>query len=572
MLVATTLSSVSLARAGGFETPDNGTEALGRGAAFTAKASDGTALTYNVAGLAEQRGTRVLIDGKMSIDNYSFARAGVYPDARSAQTPWGNSFFPTVSNQGGPFFAPFAAISTDFGYFDRLTFAVGAFGPSGVGNPTYPIGVGGAPSPARYDVVQATSTIVLPTIAAAYRVTDWLDLGVAFHYVYGSFNLTNVSFADLPGSCPNVEFTFCDTTNHLTMSGATVSGSFGALAHVTDWLDAGLNVRAPISLTAHGTVVSTAPAVAPAQGTSTGPVAFQTSLPAQVRLGLRAKVMDGRFEQGDVELDGVYEPWASTGAGPTVSIPALTDAQGPSSFAPINTTVLHNFLDVYSVRLGGAYNIRTSDDTILTLRAGGYYESPSSAPADTRVDFNTLEKFAGTIGVGFQFHGVGLNVAYAGIYSPERVVTDGEIRPINPVAHGQSSATPGGPLFPAVNNGTYKGFIDMIAFGVKVEVETLFGTSRSKRWTPQGELPSSGEPEAQAAAEAKPQIPEPKAAAAPAPNADEKAPRIAPARPAQKAASTPAPPDEPAPARRKKPAKPDNEDQKERRLEDPFAK
>jgi long-subunit fatty acid transport protein len=332
LVVAMALSSASVARAGGFETPDNGTEALGRGAAFTAKASDGTALTYNVAGLAEQRGTRVLIDGKVSVNNYSFARDGVYPDARTGQTPWGNSFFPTVSNQGGAFFAPFVAISTDFGYFDRLTFAVGAFGPSGVGNPTYPIGVNGEPSPARYDVVQATSTIVLPTVAAAYRVTDWLDLGAAFHYVYGSFDLVNVSFADLPGSCPNVEYTFCDTTNRLTMSGSTVSGSFGALAHVTDWLDAGLNVRAPIRITAHGTVVSSAPAVAPAQGTSTGPVTFQTSLPAQVRLGLRAKVMDGRFEQGDIELDGVYEPWSSTGAGPTVSIPALTDAQGPSSF------------------------------------------------------------------------------------------------------------------------------------------------------------------------------------------------------------------------------------------------
>jgi hypothetical protein len=255
-----------------------------------------------------------------------------------------------------------------------------------------------------------------------------------------------------------------------------------------------------------------------------------------------------------------------------VSIPALTDAQGPSSFAPINTTVLHNFLDVYSVRLGGAYNIRTSDDTVLTLRAGAYYESPSTAPADTRVDFNTLEKLAGTIGLGFQFHGVGFNVAYAGIYSPERVVTDGEIRPINPVAHGQSSATPGGPLFPAVNNGTYNGFIDMIAFGVKVELETLFGTKRSKQWTPQGELPSSSQPEVPVAAEAKPETPEPKAVTAPAPKASAKPSRVAPPKPAVKAVPPPpSPPDEPAPRPKKKPAKPENEEQKEHRLEDPFA-
>ena len=131
----------SIAHAGGFETPDNGTEALGRGGAFTAKATDATALTYNIAGLAGQRGTHVLFDGKISINNYSFTRDGTYlPQVPTATQPWGNSFFPTVSNQGPPFFAPFLGITTDFGYFDRLTFAVGAFGPSGVGNSDVPAG------------------------------------------------------------------------------------------------------------------------------------------------------------------------------------------------------------------------------------------------------------------------------------------------------------------------------------------------------------------------------------------------------------------------------------------------
>ena len=43
------------ARAGGFELPGNDAEALARGGAFTAKADDGAALDYNVAGLARQR-------------------------------------------------------------------------------------------------------------------------------------------------------------------------------------------------------------------------------------------------------------------------------------------------------------------------------------------------------------------------------------------------------------------------------------------------------------------------------------------------------------------------------------
>jgi hypothetical protein len=42
-----------------------GAEALGRGGAFVAKADSPLALEYNVAGLAQLRGTHVLIDGSL---------------------------------------------------------------------------------------------------------------------------------------------------------------------------------------------------------------------------------------------------------------------------------------------------------------------------------------------------------------------------------------------------------------------------------------------------------------------------------------------------------------------------
>jgi long-chain fatty acid transport protein len=571
--------------AGGFETPDNGTEALGRGGAFTAKASDATALTYNIAGLAGQRGTRILFDGKISINNYSFTRDGTYlPQVPTATQPWGNSFFPTVSNQGPPFFAPFIGISSDFGYFDRLTFAAGVFGPSGVGNPTFPLGVAGAPSPSRYDVIQATSSIILPTVAAAYRVNDWLDVGLAGHYVLGKFDLINVSYVDL--GCPNYEAVTCDTTNHLVMSGSTFTASGGAMLHPASWLDIGLNVRGPISITAQGTATSTTYAGTANSGAAT----FSTSLPPQIRLGARTKFMDGNFEQGDIELDGVYEPWSSTGLGPTVNIPEI------SGFTNVESVVLHKFLDVYSVRFGGAYNIRTTPDSIFTLRAGGYYESPSTAPADTRVDFNTLEKFAGTIGAGFQYRGIGVNVAYAGIYSPERVVTDGEIRPINPAPPSNGGSLDANKnLLPAVNNGIYNGFIHMIAFGVRVEIETLFGTKRSKRWTPQGELPFENiggettgtapptdakreatseepKPDVKAAVEPKPAA-TPPSAPKPADKPAEKKRAKPTAAPPPTPASAPPPVTPPTPAPNVKPAKPTPTDEEnERKLEDPFAK
>src|SRR5256885_9835175 len=123
------------AGAGGVELPGTGTEALGRGAAFTAKTDDGTAVEYNVAGLARQRGTRLLLDGSLIFAELDFQRAGGYPDSPSnPATPWGGKPFPKVQNQGGPFFAPLFALSTDFGVLHRWTFALALYGPSSVGN------------------------------------------------------------------------------------------------------------------------------------------------------------------------------------------------------------------------------------------------------------------------------------------------------------------------------------------------------------------------------------------------------------------------------------------------------
>ena len=154
LLAASAIVASSPAFAGGFEFPDNGTEALGRGAAFTAKADDPTAVQYNLGGLARQRGTHLLLNGNLNFHEWSFQRAGSYADsAKDQATPWGGSRYPVDSDKGPAFFAPFIALTTDFGYFDRLTFAFAAFGPSAVGGRTFQLGVNGAPGPGRYDSV-----------------------------------------------------------------------------------------------------------------------------------------------------------------------------------------------------------------------------------------------------------------------------------------------------------------------------------------------------------------------------------------------------------------------------------
>jgi hypothetical protein len=84
-----------------------GAEALGRGGAFAAKADSPLAIEYNVAGLAQLRGTQVLLDGQLQLSAV------------------GSCLDPYNHQKQRPCYGGLAAVSTDFGVLRRWTFAVG---------------------------------------------------------------------------------------------------------------------------------------------------------------------------------------------------------------------------------------------------------------------------------------------------------------------------------------------------------------------------------------------------------------------------------------------------------------
>ena len=138
--------------AGGFEFPDNGTAAMGRGGAFTAKADDPTALYYNPGGLAWLRGWKLLIDSNLAFKHVSFTRA-----------PDNGVTYPTVHNQSGPFPGPMLVLTSDFGLKD-WTFAAGLYGPSAVGKTSYP---DGQDAPQKFELVSMDVMMAFYTLAAA---------------------------------------------------------------------------------------------------------------------------------------------------------------------------------------------------------------------------------------------------------------------------------------------------------------------------------------------------------------------------------------------------------------------
>jgi long-chain fatty acid transport protein len=468
-MVVATLSVSMVARGAGYdELPDQGAQALGRGGAFTAKADDATAVYYNVAGLARQRGTKLLVSANVISSALTFTRAGRYPDdPTNPGTPWGGKPFPIVRNTAPPAVLPMAAATTDLG-FERLTLGAGVFGPSAVPGRTFPMRVRGAPSPARYDFVASKALIVFPTGAIAYRVTDEIDVGVAAHLVLGEFDASAISYSDAAvGLCKNVEDHRCDSQSRLVASGKSVTGSVGVLVRPTRFLQLGAQVRGPTELHAKGTASSTKPAAAPSGvDLKPGAAELEVDLPWVARVGARYVRMSGDREVFDVELDATYEAWGSAQAtGPTVFSPDLGFAKN------VTVVSMHHYDDTMSVRAGGAYNLDALGGTVA-VRAGAYYDSSATAPAYARVDVDTLAKLAGTVGFGFRTRTVAVNVAYAAVASISREVTDGDIRPSNGAKMGASVDAKGAPL-PAVNNGSYSGFNHVLAASVEVDFEQL---------------------------------------------------------------------------------------------------
>lgn len=482
LAAATLLAYPTVAKAGGFdELPDQGAQAMGRGATFTAKADDATAIYYNVAGLARQRGTKLQLSANIHLNSMTFQRAGEYPDdPQDPLTPWGNQKFPLVRDKNASFTLPLLAVTSDFGYFDRLTFGLGVFGPAATGR-TFPLGIGGQPSPARYDHVQSQSTILFPTLGAGYRITEHLDIGLAGILAVAKLSEMSIAYADSGGgSCKNAEYRPCDVEGHLDASGTGAGASLGLMYRPLESLQLGGQVRSTMKVVANGSTTAKLGGGGP-NAKPGDPVNATTTveMPWIVRLGGRyidmvpigpsdSSRITPKRELWDAEVDFTFEAWGATDS-PTV----MTADQGLGT-GPSTITSVQNWKNTFSIRAGGAYNMALDADasSLVIFRAGAYYDAPTTDAQFTRIATNTLAKLGGTLGIGYRTGPVAINAAYGAVMSFARTVTDGEIRPENPTKGGSVDGE-GRPL-PAVNNGDYSAFSHVLSVGVEVNFEAFF--------------------------------------------------------------------------------------------------
>lgn len=443
LVFAVGVGIASTAQAGGMYLPGSGAISTSRAGAAVASADNGEAIGINPAGLAKTQGTTVTLS--MAIIDYalSFQRRGTYDDVPGVDLPYEGEPYPLVENAskapagiGGYQPIPVFAVTTDLGgKVPNLRLAAGVYAPNsypfrdlcthqpGRGCEKYKINASDTdrPTPARYDVATREAVLVMPTIAASYRIAPDLDIGARF-----GWGFSNVKSSVYVWSSPGNVVEDVGGDGLLEIEGEdnfVPSYGAGITYRASPAIEIAANYNSEITINGKGTAKTT---LGPRSGSSGIPVMVQplpdefarcapggqvgklkacisAELPRSATLGGRYKFLgaDGK-ERGDLELDLGWENWgadASTNYHVTIDSEIVT--QGGGGFAIKQNTVRHGFQDVFSARLGGSWQFPLGANTLIA-RGGLGYDTAAAKDGWQRVDIDGAARTTITAGAGFK--------------------------------------------------------------------------------------------------------------------------------------------------------------------------
>lgn len=487
-------SAPGSARAGGFEVPDLGTVAVGRGGAFTARADNLSAFHYNPAGIAKQSGPNVLLSGNVIHLSNRFTRRGsdqrVVPPGNEAgadvldpgvDVTTGESYA-TVQNASkfGP--SPlFVASWGDVGV-KGLALQVGVAPPVGFGSHQWP-----TQGPQRYTITEGDFSFFAVGAGVSYRLSRYLSVGANFLAGRFSADFRVKTRSGTTGAMSN-ENLDGDTTSRVQVADRFVpSANFGILSQPLSFLEVGLSVRLPYNSQAVGTLEYSPSSQTPdAVLASKARVDLAQTFPTVVRAG--ARYIGARF---DIELDYVFENYGSVAqidvrfSNPDGDFtPELFDDSdllyldtfgNGTVYAPIiSTPPPLRFVDTHQLRLGSDIEVWPEH---LTLRAGGFLAS-SAYPAGNTT-YSIRFPFSDQLGLstGVTWHVIpqlDISAGYSHIMQRDVIVERG-------IAQANAFRFPDDPNIygNVVNNGKYEASLNI--FGVSLEAHPLRGTQRKKR-------------------------------------------------------------------------------------------
>lgn len=446
------LAAARSANAGGLFVPGSGAISTARAGAAVASTDDGEALSINPAGIAKTEGLKLTISATLVQYFMSFSRRGTYdpvtnPDGTTR--PYNGTPYATIDNDPSPPLGigkfqplPVLAVSWDLGgRVPGLAVAGGLYTPTG-----YPFrdmsngydfkrdvaNDGIAPPPTRYDVMKQESAMILPSVAAAYRITPDLDVGARFT----AGNLNSKTTVIVWGTPYNVD----EDVRNDSLFTANVkdpfipTGGLGATYRIGPAIELGANYTFPVVVKASGTASSfKGPSTDQAKTIGPAPAGMakcaeggtmeeqkaciSLQLPMTAQVGGRYKILDEKgATQADVELDVDWENWGKTCnyddahiGNSTCTAPGQYRVQIDSWLyvnnqpaQPLNVNQLRFGLkDTFGVRLGGSYKIPMGENKIVA-RGGYAYDTAAAKTGWLRTNFDGAARHTIALGGAYE--------------------------------------------------------------------------------------------------------------------------------------------------------------------------
>lgn len=487
LFVATlTFASAGEALAGGFEIPDHGARALGRGGAYAVGVKDLTAAHYNPAAMAKFRGTRLMISHNSLRSDMTYTRAPLGPGwvDGAGNSLEGTAFGPVSSSKPWFLLGGFGAVSSDFG-LENATFYAAVHGPSANGHHEYP-----AYGSQSFMLTEMSVVTMFFHLGGAWKYKsktsgkDLFGIGGSLAYAilpsmrYGlvtdSSSRTGIDVENF-NPIPDPESTQLETVLSLK-DNTGISGNVGMWLRPIDAIEIGLSGRViPTIFRPTGTLEVDKDTLVTDEVKAS---MKKITMPVMLRGGLRYIHMKGERELFDIELNAVWENWSQIRSYDLDFDGRVAGQQ----LLPISLD--KSWRDAFSVRAGGDYNVIEDH---LWVRAGGFWERGAVQDVYAHLDFPSFNRWGLSAGLTAGLPGAEFSIGYQHIFQADVTVTEAnsrvyQQRPLRPcpefcMDEASGLATNGVPA----NAGLFESAFDMIGISVDLNFTTLIKNRKAKR-------------------------------------------------------------------------------------------
>jgi long-chain fatty acid transport protein len=455
----------SPAQGAGMFLSERGVRGLGRGGAFVAGADDPQAMSYNPAGFAfahpgayadsvlyNFQGSYTRRTQTQQRDPNTLEPTGVLlqQDAQTVQSTSGVMPIPTLA---AVLKAPLLGVES--------TFALGMYAPYAPLT-SYPLTSNGDPSPQRYSLLSTEgSKLVYLGAWAAAPVSERVAVGFGVQILAGTFRSKMALSSCIPENCAPENPEWDAIVNLEAKPIVAPTGNLGVIVKPIEDIKVGASYQ-------FATLIN-----APAQQKLDKPSSplFENAKLSGSKARIKFKLpwilqtgIEWSQPQFKTEVAYVYEAWSQHRS---IDIkPQGVEFQGvslsPHNFPIQDVNIDRNFVDAWSIRMGGEYFI-DAWGWLKTLRAGIVYEK-SAIPVDyISVAALDWDKYIASAGFETALGPWSAHAVYAHLFEKSIVVDPGTAkqRQLNPIRTQRQTEES-----PAINGGKYTVAANIVGIGL----------------------------------------------------------------------------------------------------------